>query len=106
MWHAACRRCPAYGKVCHNCSKKNHYAQQCQNQQSKVHAVDEGDSDEFYVDVVTEQNTDKKDLMITLKVNETHIALKLDTGAQANVMSEATFNNIRLGLQLFHRLIE
>ena len=63
-------------------------------------------TDEFYVDVVTEQNTDKKDLMITLKVNETHIALKLDTGAQANVMSEATFNNIRLGLQLFHRLIE
>ena len=52
-------------------------------------------TDEFYVDVVTEQNTDKKDLMITLKVNETHIALKLDTGAQANVMSEATFNNIR-----------
>ena len=89
------RRCPAYGKVCHNCKIQNHYAQQCKNQQSKVHAVDESDSDEFYVDVVTDQNTDKKDWMMTLKVNDTHIALKLDTGAQANVMSEATFNDIR-----------
>ena len=57
--------------------------------------MDESNSNEFYVDVVTEQNTDKKDWMLTLKVNDTHIALKLDTGAQANVMSEATFNNIR-----------
>jgi hypothetical protein len=30
-----------------------------------------------------------------MKVNDTHIALKLDIGAEANVMSEATFNNIR-----------
>ena len=52
-------------------------------------------TDEFYVDVVTEQNTDKKDWMLTMKVNDTHIALKLDIGAEANVMSEATFNNIR-----------
>ena len=57
--------------------------------------MDESDSDEFYMDVVTEQKTDKKYWMMTLKVNDTHIALKLDTGAQANVMSEATFNDIR-----------
>lgn len=33
--------------------------------------------------------------MLTLKVNDTSIAMKLDTGAQANVMSEAVFNKIR-----------
>lgn len=90
------RKCPAYGKVCHNCNKKNHFSRQCksQAQQSKVHTLNESDSEEFYVDVVTEQNTDKKDWILKLKVNNTDIAMKLDTGAQANVISETVFNKI------------
>lgn len=63
--------------------------------QSKVHTLNESDSEEFYVDVVTEENTDKKDWILKLKVNDTDIAMKLDTGAQANVISETVFNKIR-----------
>lgn len=33
--------------------------------------------------------------MVTLKVNDTHVQVKLDTGAQANVISEAEFKKIR-----------
>lgn len=79
----------------------NHYARNCnQADQSKVHAVDESDSEEFYVDAVTEKNTDRKDWILTLRVNQTHIAMKLDTGAQANVISESEFNRIRPRLKL------
>ena len=63
--------------------------------QSRVHTVDESDSEEVYVDVVTKQNRDKKNWILTLKVNDTNIAMKLDTGAQANVISETVFNKIR-----------
>lgn len=79
----------------------NNYARNCnQADQSKVHAVDESDSEEFYVDAVTEKNTDRKDWILTLRVNQTHIAMKLDTGAQANVISESEFNRIRPRLKL------
>lgn len=68
----------------------NHHAQNCnQADQRKVHAVDESDSEEFNVDAVRENNTDRKDWILTLRVNQTHIAMKLDTGAQANVISES-----------------
>lgn len=60
-----------------------------------MHTLNESDSEEFYVDVVTEQNTDKKDWILKLKVNDTDIAMKLDTGAQANVISETVSNKIR-----------
>lgn len=74
-----------------NCNKNNHYARCCksQQQQNKVHAVDECDIDEFYVDVVTNNNTEEEDWIMTLKVNDTHTTMKLDTGAQANVISES-----------------
>lgn len=72
------RKCPAYGKVFHICNKKNHFARHCKNQaqQSKVHTLNESDSEKLYVDVVTEQNTDKKDWILKLKVNDTDIAMK------------------------------
>lgn len=91
------KKCPAFGKVCHNCNKMNHFSRNCKSQakQSKVHALNESDSEEFYVDVVTEQNADKKDWIMELKVNDTDIVMKLDTGAQANVISETVFNKIR-----------
>lgn len=91
------RRCPAYGKICHNCNKNNHYARCCKNEnrQSDVHAVDESDTEEVYVDVVTENILEKKDWIMTLKLNETRMAVKLDTGAQANVISEIEFKKIR-----------
>lgn len=92
------KKCPAYGKICNNCNKNNHYARCCKSQaptHSKVHTVDEDDAEEFYIDAVTENNMGKKDWMVTLKVNDTHVQVKLDTGAQANVISEAEFKKIR-----------
>ncbi len=57
--------------------------------------MDLDDTEEFYVDAVTENKTRKKFWLMTLKVNDTHVEEKLDTGAQANVISEAEFMKIR-----------
>ena len=57
--------------------------------------MDEDDAKEFYVDAVTENKMGKKDWIMTPKVNDTHMQVKLNTGAQANIISEAEFNKIR-----------
>lgn len=56
--------------------------------------MDESDTEEFFVDVVTKKQKRKKDWIMTLKMNAIHIAMKLDTGAQANVIVEAEFKKI------------
>ncbi|CAI5671480.1 unnamed protein product [Oreochromis niloticus] len=92
------KTCPAYGKRCNNCNKNNHYARCCKAQtlkQSTVHTVDEEDTEELYVAAVTDNKTGEKDWIMTLKVNDTLMKVKLDTGAQVNVISEAEFKNIR-----------
>lgn len=56
--------------------------------------MDENDIEEFYVDVETRNYTEKKDWIMILKVNDVHIAIKSDTGAQANVISETEIKKI------------
>ena len=48
------RKCPAYGKLCHKCSKPHHYAKCCKSKIKKnVHKLDEyssdSDSDNIFV---------------------------------------------------------
>ncbi|XP_038139714.1 uncharacterized protein LOC119782701 [Cyprinodon tularosa] len=84
------KSCPAYGKSCNNCGKSNHYARCCKAAaKKKVHAVDEEDEDdsEFIVDVVQACATEKEEWIMPIKVNETVIPFKLDTGAHVNLLS-------------------
>ena len=37
------RKCPAFGKICKNCNKRNHFAKKCNSK--KMHEVQESDSD-------------------------------------------------------------
>ncbi|XP_033126807.1 uncharacterized protein LOC117124619 [Anneissia japonica] len=37
--------CPAYGKTCSLCSKRDHFASQCMQKKKKVHALQDKDSD-------------------------------------------------------------
>ena len=115
--------CPAYGKVCHKCKKKNHFSSVCKAEQ-RVDAVDGYDGhyedDYEYVDeypytgdnlylgeitVAVSRDIDNsneilycdsinsKDWLETLKLNDQSISAKIDTGAQANIMSESVFKN-------------
>ena len=50
------RKCPAFGKICMNCKKKNHFMRQCRSK--KMHELQENDSDtDIFLDSVeTDQN--------------------------------------------------
>jgi hypothetical protein len=106
------RTCPAYGKVCTACNKPNHFASVCRSgrrgqrrrSQSKrrsysgnrrsVNEVTESDNETFvgalFVNVDTLQEKEAS-WYKTLSINGTELNCKLDTGAQANVMSHSTF---------------
>lgn len=84
------KSCPVYGKACNNCGKSNHYAKCCKSAtKQKVHTVDEKeeDDDEFIVDMVQACTANKEEWIVPIKVNETLIPFKLDTGAHANLLS-------------------
>ena len=47
-------KCPAYGKECTKCHKKNHFAKQCRTKSARVHTVEnDTSSDESYYELMT-----------------------------------------------------
>ena len=103
--------CPAYGKICQRCKKRNHFATVCKSGRD-VDAIDENSSCESYedenlwlgeitvvssttsnnIDVLKCNSINLKDWLETLIINNKPINVKVDTGAQANVMSESILN--------------
>ena len=86
------RKCPAFGKLCHNCKKKNHFSTVCKNK--KMHELQENDydSDIFLDSVETEQNV--KDWKVNMKICDKTVNMKLDTGAQCNVLPYHVYKQI------------
>ena len=101
------RSCPAYQTKCSNCHKYNHFAKCCTN--VKVDQVDvednqgskndikndsEDSEDEFLIsclgstiDGLSRNNSASIEWLTKVSVNNCHISLKVDTGAQINVIS-------------------
>ena len=86
------RKCPAFGKLCHNCKKKNHFSTVCKNK--KMHELQENDydSDIFLDSVETDQNV--KDWKVNMKICGKTVNMKLDTGAQCNVLPYHVYKQI------------
>ncbi|KAJ8385630.1 hypothetical protein AAFF_G00184270 [Aldrovandia affinis] len=89
------RSCPAYGRDCNKCGRKNHYARCCFSKKTVqvVQGGDTTDSEEdgeaFFVGAVEGSESSTTDEWIAdLGVNGATIPLKLDTGAQ--VLKETT----------------
>ena len=95
-------RCPAYGKRCNKCHRLNHFAKYCMSK--TVDAIEQSDQatgvtvgpESLYFDSVeissnqtdqTETKSVPKDWIHPLVVQNKIIPFKLDTGAQANVLS-------------------
>lgn len=107
------RSCPAYGQTCHKCKKPNHYAKCCRARSgwkatpntAAIHAASEQMEELFIGPVGTHEETDKhedktKDWFVNLKVNHKRLQLKIDTGAQANIISQNTLKQIRRNPQV------
>ena len=78
-------KCPAYGKSCKGCGKKNHFAKMCKNKNKPVH--DTGCSDLFIgtltkINDVTASNDEWNS---TLQIEGKAVKVKLDTGANRYV---------------------
>ena len=94
-------KCPAYGKLCSNCNRKNHFKFCCPRNQKKVHEIkqietgcEESSDLEVFVETISIQDplnineTKNKNSVwsINLTSNGLWILYKIDTGAQCNVV--------------------
>lgn len=95
---SAQRACPAFGKICHNCRKENHFARVCRSktaardkQAYQVEDIEE-DMEEFFIGTV--QNASDDDWKENITINNKPVEVKLDTGAQCNMMSRTVYDTI------------
>ncbi|KAM7299076.1 uncharacterized protein ISCGN_019643, partial [Ixodes scapularis] len=96
------KECPAYGKTCNKRQKKGHFAAVCRSSRSmvqhKVHAIDnrEDPEEEMYVsELRTKTSKTVWQEEIQFKCG-TKVVMKLDTGAQCNVLSNKNVQAMRL----------
>ena len=100
------KKCPAFGKTCSKCLKKNHFARACRSDKvltEKVNQVgdssDEEDSDDEYVKKITigwmsAADTGKK-TTVKFLLNGVKVQMAIDSGASANIMDEGRFQKIQ-----------
>lgn len=91
-------KCPAWGKLCKNCSGRNHFAKQCKGRVASapakakpkaVHNVNEADSDasdEWIYSVETAITKLSRDIKCEMRVGDKMITFQIDTGASVNVL--------------------
>ena len=121
--HTKKEKCPAYGKTCKLCSKRNHFARVCRGSK-KVHEVCDphvtgaeyplhSTSDNFtdlFVDCINSVHVvSKPDVLydqnqaftnVTLGPNKVPVKCKLDTGSQVNVIPISTYKQLGITDQL------
>ncbi|KAL5014575.1 hypothetical protein ScPMuIL_008845 [Solemya velum] len=103
--------CPASGQICYVCNGRDHFAHMCKKKKNTprfrkdVYAVDigsddepESENDEFFIDVVediaSDTSTSYKSWVVPLKVNGTIIPMKLDTGADVDILGINDFSKL------------
>lgn len=85
--------CPAYGKTCKKCKRKNHFAKYCkQGGNTHVHSVEEGydyyEEPEYLIRQVSTVTGGHGRLCAELMVKDQPIAFQIDTGASNNLIGK------------------
>lgn len=83
------RSCPAYGKECRKCGKKNHFQSKCQQRYVKLAQAECDDENEYSVGTLTVYSVGhKRRAMITLDVGDDKVAVpfQIDSGADCCVL--------------------
>ena len=97
--------CPAFGKTCGYCQKKDHFARVCRKRKQDlggktVRAMAESDDSDNDADLLTfsvESSSDspsQDDWHVSLKIAGTKMNFKLDSGADCNVISHSLFDRL------------
>lgn len=88
--HTGTERCPARSSACNKCNKTGHWQSQCKTK--AVREVTETDEqEEYYMGSVNAKTSDEQ-WTVQLLIGATPVKFKIDTGADASVMCEETFN--------------
>eukprot|EP00794_Sanderia_malayensis_P003860 gene3860-4396_t len=97
--------CPAQGKTCSYCNRKNHFTRCCKQrakkQEQKVHTVatkesntSSDESSDEYVYCMEKKMEKTKKLESPLIIKGQKVLFLVDTGASVNIMDENSFNEI------------
>lgn len=90
------RKCPAYGQKCSKCSKMNHYSRVCKSiQEIEDNASVLSDESDYQIDTVIGDENERT-WNVNLKVNNTNVPFKIDTGADVTVISQSTYKKLKM----------
>ena len=94
------REYPEYEQECHKCKKKNHWASCCYTK--KIHQASAGPSDDFVIEEIASSMVKKAtEAFVIVKINNRKVKVKIDTGAEVNVMPLRVFEQIETeGIQM------
>ncbi|XP_049511281.1 uncharacterized protein LOC125939845 [Dermacentor silvarum] len=93
------RSCPAFGRICRKCGGENHFAVRCKSAR-KVSEVRSGDHEDDFNILNVSNGKHQRDWMVPAQVGSTPVYLKVDTGAQANLLPYGTYQRLRPKAQL------
>ncbi|MCG7879803.1 MAG: hypothetical protein N0C90_26270, partial [Candidatus Thiodiazotropha endolucinida] len=101
--HPDGKTCPAMGKTCSKCSKKNHFAQCCKSSKASVNEISHthgetisSDDSDFFVETIdTDLETNQAFVSVLLGPGKLPTQFKLDTGSQVNVLPESIFGRLK-----------
>lgn len=86
------RQCPAFGKVCTKCGKRNHFSKVCRSRHSAHFSELETIADESAMHINVINNINVK--LEYIKVNEHSVPMQIDTGASTSVISSKIWEKL------------
>lgn len=89
--HKDIRKCPAADTECRKCKRKGHWARMCKSKTVRQVMAKEVSEESFYLGVVSNKNESvEAKWTVLLKIGDTPVSFKIDTGAGVTVMNMET----------------
>lgn len=100
------KECPAFNKKCAKCSKTGHFAKMCRTKnncdskrKNKVNILEESSNSEDEIYISTISAGERKDWTEIIQVGNVKFSVKLDTGAECNVLPRHLVDKTKASLQ-------